>query len=383
MLVTLIVLWKIDVIYVNVAAPVEKSKEILGKDEVSVLLELEYPKLGDDLQVAYTMYGKPKYESINQKDFVLQKEENKEIYIKHNEENQIESFDFFVKGDKDKFQVLGEKLLPTGSSFLDENHEEEEKKNDTFRYTSIEYKDSYYYRLPEEQGIATIVVSNRVSELFEESKKDDAPSYNIEVSLMTDYEFNNLMSSRQISDDEATISVHEETNSDNGEASEYTNTEMNAPIGEEFDEAAIASNNEKIKHPDFLPNAQNGVIAGINISLKGPIGPIIENQIGQPDWRIGSEGGYILMYKDYQAGFGVPYDYEEYPESLIHSYHLPIYLKEEEIIQSLGEPISKEFSEVDNGYYMYYQVGDYELFFEKDSDDPAEGYYLVRMKGRF
>lgn len=89
------------------------------------------------------------------------------------------------------------------------------------------------------------------------------------------------------------------------------------------------------------------------------------------------------MYKDYQAGFGVPYDYEEYPESLIHSYHLPIYLKEEEIIQSLGEPISKEFSEVDNGYYMYYQVGDYELFFEKDSDDPAEGYYLVRMKGRF
>lgn len=71
-----------------------KSKEILGKDEVSVLLELEYPKLGDDLQVAYTMYGKPKYESINQKDFVLQKEENKEIYIKHNEENQIESFDF-------------------------------------------------------------------------------------------------------------------------------------------------------------------------------------------------------------------------------------------------------------------------------------------------
>lgn len=49
-LVTLIVLWKLDVIYVNVAAPVEKSKEILGKDEVSVLLEIEYPKIGDDLQ---------------------------------------------------------------------------------------------------------------------------------------------------------------------------------------------------------------------------------------------------------------------------------------------------------------------------------------------
>lgn len=72
---------------------------------------------------------------------------------------------------------------------------------------------------------------------------------------MTEYEFNNLMSSRQISDDEATIPVHDETNSDNGEASEYTNTETHPPIGEEFDEAAIASNNEKIKHPDFLPNA--------------------------------------------------------------------------------------------------------------------------------
>lgn len=28
---------------------------------------------------------------------------------------------------------------------------------------------------------------------------------------------------------------------------------------------------------------------------------------GQSDWRTGSEGGYSLMYKEYQIGFGVPY----------------------------------------------------------------------------
>ncbi|WP_400243746.1 hypothetical protein AB3U99_21310 [Niallia sp. JL1B1071] len=51
--------------------------------------------------------------------------------------------------------------------------------------------------------------------------------------------------------------------------------------------------------------------------------PIIENKIGQPDWRVATEGGYLIYYDDYQARFGVPYDYEEYSDSPINSYTFP------------------------------------------------------------
>lgn len=387
-LLTLFVLWKLDVIYVNVSAPVEKSKEILGKDELSSLLKLEYPQLGEDIQAAYSLYGEPKFESDGQKDFWLLEEEGKELYISYDTEERIESFDLYVEGDKEEIRSLGERFLPVGSSFIDENHEEEERKNNTFRYTSTVYADSYYYNLPEEQGYATIVISNRESDLFSEEEEDDSPSYNLEVSVTTEWDDVNEWNQGPLND--SSEDVQEDNDAYAEESSEFMEEEIGVSSNEidpttvpEFDPSAILLNNDKVKHADFLPNAIQGIIAGINVSLQAPIGPIIESQIGQPDWRLESEGGYILMYKDYQAGLGVSYDYEDYPESPINSYYLPIDLTEEEIIQSLGEPTSQEYSEVGSGYYLYYQFEEYTLFFEKSSDDSTERYYSATLKGSY
>ncbi|MGN8844783.1 hypothetical protein ACTNDN_18420 [Niallia sp. HCP3S3_B10] len=376
-LLTLVILWKLDVIYLNISAPVEKSKEILGKDEVSLLLELEYPKLGEDIQVAYSLYGEPIYESNGQKDFLLLKEERETIYINYDQKEKIEAMNFYIDGAKEEIRSLGEKLLPTDSSFLDEDHEEKERKNDALHYTTTDYKEIYYYRLTEEQGYAMIMISNSITDFFGEEEEGEFPNYHVVVSKITGFDLYGVNDW----DEGPLEEVKEEDHYDDVlESSESEAGELDSAEAVELDQSAALLNNEKIRHSDFLPNAKNGMIAGIDISLHDPIGSLIEDQIGQPDWRVSTEGGYLIYYDDYQAGFGVPYDYEEYSDSPINSYYLPIFLTGDEIIEYLGKPTSQDYSEVSSGYYLYYDLGEYKLFFEKNTDEPAERYYSVELR---
>lgn len=138
-----------------------------------------------------------------------------------------------------------------------------------------------------------------------------------------------------------------------------------------FDEEAIQSNNEKIKDPEFLSLASKGQIKGINVPLHVPIGPAIENQIGNPDSVVETEGGYYLMYNECHCGFGVGDGYKEYPEIPISSYYLPINLSREDIIHYLGEPNEEGYSEVDSGYYLYYDLGEYKLFVDQSVSEPT------------
>lgn len=366
LILALLVLWNLQVFKINDLSEAVKEEDV-EEDVLSILLNLEYPQLGDNIQEAQSLYGEPTSEVDGQKTFQLSGKVENEIAIYYDQADAITSLKFNVAGDKENIHSLAEKLLPSGFTSVEGNVEQADSQN------------SYYYRLAE--GFAEILINKANGE------------YTIEVAYLTETEFNSATNQEvKATEEEKTTQGNTETQEDNesqeaintpkpteSDSEEVKETEP-APTKNtgEFDAASAQINNQKIKDPDFLANGKIGIVKGIDVALKSTVGAMMESH-GKPDWVVAVEGGYQLMYKNYHIGFGTPHEYVQDPKTPISSYYLPINLSEKEVIQSLGEPIAKEYSEQDGSYLLYYDLGNYKLYFSKNTDNPAETYKSVKL----
>ena len=380
LILALLVLWKLDVFNNNESSPVVKEEKV-EKDELSILLDLEYPQLGDNIQEAHTLYGEPKSETNGQKNSQLSEKIEKEISINYTQNDVITSLNFNVDGDKEKIKILAERLLPSGYTRVEDSEQSSDSQN------------SFYYRLPE--GYAVILINNDAIE--SEDKKNTGNK--VEVAYLSESEFNSATNQDDNASEEETTQGNAETQEDKVPQKENQSQEANtspessqdesqtdketepSPTKNtgEFDVTSAQINNQKVKHPDFLTNAKQGIIQGIDVALLSTVGSMMESH-GQPDWIVEVDGGSDLMYKNLHMGFGVPHEYDEDPQTPITTYYLPINITEKEVIQSLGEPTSKDYSELNGSYLLYYDLGNHELFFNKDTDNPEETYKSVKLK---
>ena len=97
----------------------------------------------------------------------------------------------------------------------------------------------------------------------------------------------------------------------------------------------------------------------------------------KPDWVSGAEGGFTLMYESYHAGFGIGYDYQEFPEMPFVAIYLPIELSYDEMIRYLGKPTEDGISELSGDRYLFYQLGDYTLWAE--SSETSEIFTFIEL----
>lgn len=369
----LLVLWKLEVFKINDSSEAVKEENV-EEDVLSILLNLQYPQLGDNIQEAQSLYGEPTSEADGQKAFQLSGKAENEIALYYDQADAITSLKFNVAGDKEKIHSLAEKLLPSGFTLVKGNGEEADNQN------------SYYYRLAD--GFAEILINKANG-----SSAGNNPDYTIEVEYLTETEFNSATNQEdKEAEEEKTTQGNTETQEDNESQEAITTPKPTESDSEEvketepsptkntgdFDAASAQINNQKVKDPDFLVNAKKGIVQEIDVALKSTVGAMMESH-GQPDWVVAVEGGYQLMYKTYHIGFGTPHEYVQDPKTPISSYYLPINLSEKEVIQSLGEPIAKEYSEQDGSYLLYYDLGNYKLYFYKNTDDPAETYKSVKL----
>ncbi len=382
-LVTLVVLWKLDVIILN-AEPVvsEKVKKVARVDELSKLLDLEYPRLGDPLEQAHELLGEVAFESEDQIDFyILEQQETLYVEFKNDDfsnESFITSMHLYTEGAIEDIQKLGEKMLPKGYSFVEKDYSELEDRNETFRYTKTNFENTFVYELPEHDSYAVVQISRSTNDLVPEKVKEEMPEqpirYSLEVFLIEDLEQFELELGTE---ENLVIESSEEVVVEDQDFTENYEMTSNQP----FNDDIVQRNNNIVGERDFLALASQGRIKGIDVSVGAPIGPTIENVIGMPEEEWESHGGKLLIYNSSGYGLGVDYEYETYPESLVYSLYLPIELAYYELIQSLGEPEEEGQSEVDSRYYLYYQSGDYSIYVNSSGGSSAS-FDSITLKGR-
>jgi len=363
-LVTLVVLWKLDVIILN-AEPVvsEKVEKVAGVDEFSKLLDLEFPRLGGPMAQAHDLLGEIAFESEDQIDFYILEQEEK-LYVEYQKdqnssEDIIISMHLYTEGEIKDIQKLGEKMLPEGYSFFKSDYSESEDRNESFRYTETNYEETFIYELPNLKSYAAVQVTHSTSDLFSDKEKEEMPEkpiiYRMEVFLVEDLEEFELEVGTEedvVTEGSEEVVVEEQDSAENNEQTR----------DQPFNDEVVQRNNNIVGEGDFLSFASKGMINGIDVSVGAPIGPTIENVIGMPEEEWESHGGKLLIYSNNGYGLGVDYEYEAYPESPVYSIYLPIELTYDELIQSLGEPEEEGQSEVDSRYYLYYQAGDYSIY---------------------
>lgn len=179
-LLTLVVLWKLDVIILN-AEPVvsEKVKKVAGVNELSKLLDLEYSRLGDPVEQAHDLLGEIAFESEGQIDFYILEQEEK-LYVEYQKdqyssEDIITSMHLYTEGEIKDIKKLGEKMLPEGYSFVKSDYSESEDRNESFRYTETNYEDTFIYELPNLNSYAAVQISHSTSDLVPEKVKEEMP----------------------------------------------------------------------------------------------------------------------------------------------------------------------------------------------------------------
>ena len=401
-LVTLFVLWKLDIIFLNVPALTQSEMKEQHEDKLSNLLGLEYPRIGDDLQIAYNLYPDVAFESRDQIDFQIGEHDTLYVHFKKEQDRDlIDHLQLYESGNLDQIRRLGEKMLPEGSVFISENYTQAEDRNETFRYTKLEHENQYFYEYGEEQ-YAVITISYDESDLIPEKEPIESLTKTLEVTFLKELPVDSVgdpVEFTHLQEEEAREQVelvnegssHEsgfeiaEEDFDNmqlefvgtDEESNELEAGMDGLNQGSFSLVSIQVNNERLKDPEFLSYAAQGEIKGIDVPLGAANGPYRESVIGQPDWVSGAEGGFTLMYESYHAGFGIGYDYQEFPEMPFVAIYLPIELSYDEMIRYLGKPREDGISELSGDRYLFYQLGDYTLWAE--SSETSEIFTFIEL----
>ncbi len=268
-LVTLVVLWKLDVIILN-AEPVvsEKVKKVARVDELSKLLDLEYPRLGGPMEQAHELLGEVAFESEDQIDFyILEQQETLYVEFQNDEfsnESFITSMHLYTEGEIEDILKLGEKMLPEGYSFVEQDYSELEDRNETFRYTKTNFENTFVYELPELDSYAAVQISHSTNDLVPEKVKEEMPEqpirYSLEVFLIEDLEEFELELGTE---ENLVIESSEEVVVEEQDSTENYEVTSNQPINDDI----VQRNNNIVRERDFLALAAQGRIKGIDVSV--------------------------------------------------------------------------------------------------------------------
>lgn len=248
--VTIFVLSRLGIIFVN-TPEFEKGKELLKVDDLSQLLELDYPKIGEDIQEAYNLFGEVDFETDNEIDFHIL-DGRKTIFIEYkNETNTIDQMEIFsVNGDLEEVRVLGEKMLPEGYELISEDHFTEEDKNEIGRYNITEFFNDYFYKVKDTGDMVRIRLYQRVTDLIEEPDLNEPIEFDVVVSYSSENEVG--LNENNIIDVNTTVEI------DSNEESETTHNSDSIAKEEQREEKQ--QNEEKQQYeakatPEDLANA--------------------------------------------------------------------------------------------------------------------------------
>jgi hypothetical protein len=242
--VTIFVLSRMGIIFVN-TPEFEKGKELLKVDNLSQLLELDYPKIGEDIQEAYNLFGEVDFETDNEIDFNIL-DGRKTVFIEYkNETNTIEQMEIFsVNGELEEVRVLGEKMLPDGYELISEDHFTKEDKNEIGRYNITEFFNDYFYEIKDTGNVVRIRLHQRVTDLIEEPDPNEPIEFDVVVSYSSENEVG--LDENNIIDVNTTVEI------DSSEESETSQKSVSIAKEEQREEK---QQNEAAATPEDLANA--------------------------------------------------------------------------------------------------------------------------------
>ncbi|MHA6259525.1 hypothetical protein ACXYMX_06370 [Sporosarcina sp. CAU 1771] len=370
---TLFILGKMGI--VNFDMPIldkgfENGKVVLKIDEVSKLSKLEYPRIGQDMNKAYSMFRDVAFESGDQVDFYLLGDRQK-IFVNYDPDtNRIDAMGIYVEGDISEIRSIGEKMLPFSNYYLYEESYSTEERNELARYTKIHDVSEYYYELPEQSLYGLITISRSTNDLFGKVDPSSNEDYKIEVSFVGEENIGLNHSLNGSADGEPVNPEVTESSTEQGfeneNTSEYYYGENTNDIYYDDEENEVQVDAERSADwevsekpivridEDLLYGVGLGLINGINVYLGENIEDVI-SRLGEPiiDHSIPAFGTVSLGYDGYVIQ-GAEVNGITVNNSIIQ----PM-LSMEEVKEELGEPIEEWRSR--DYLHMYYKVGNYYL----------------------
>lgn len=114
---------------------------------------------------------------------------------------------------------------------------------------------------------------------------------------------------------------------------------------------------------EFMSYASKGQIKGIEFGINAPKEKVLQ-QWGEPH-KTGSWQVPYCSWFDYFYFFANPG--ERVSAIRIGGGTIPYTL--EQVRNALGKPVSEGANDVENGWYLYYQAGDYEIYFNAEDEN--------------
>lgn len=229
---TILVLWKMEVLALDLSKVKDKKEEVLQEDELSLLIMQKYPKIGDHVEQAHELFDDAIFESESQIDFdFLNHKET--IYVHFNPDTSVihELEMYSLRGEINKIRLLGEKMLPKGFSFEREDKSTEERENKTFRYTETNYFNDYYYKLSSGE-YALIQISNHTSDLVRDPDVEPPEiTYTLTVSFVNDVEELSTVEETIVEETNSNQEVNEQ-NEANDSSISMSDTEVSDAVSE-------------------------------------------------------------------------------------------------------------------------------------------------------
>ncbi|GAA0336557.1 hypothetical protein GCM10008967_28650 [Bacillus carboniphilus] len=125
---------------------------------------------------------------------------------------------------------------------------------------------------------------------------------------------------------------------------------------EQFNELDVSTNNSLLQKTNFKEITLNQVnIPNVDVPLDISAQTLMKNYMGLPNWKLESQGSYILMYEECLCGFNVGFQYDKKPYIEVAGYFVPLEdISGDEIKAALGEPIFFEESQTVSSYTLGY-----------------------------
>ncbi|MDQ0877504.1 hypothetical protein QFZ77_006163 [Paenibacillus sp. V4I3] len=125
---------------------------------------------------------------------------------------------------------------------------------------------------------------------------------------------------------------------------------------------------------DFLTSASEGKIKGIEFGIGSNKKDVIQKW-GEPQ-KTGSWQTQYYSWFDYYYFFGNP----DESVSAIRIGGDTVKCTVDELKKAIGEPKDEGLNDIESGWYLYYEAGDYQVFFNADTKNGLIKYMSLKMK---
>ena len=125
---------------------------------------------------------------------------------------------------------------------------------------------------------------------------------------------------------------------------------------------------------DFLASASEGKINGIEFGIGSNKNDVIQKW-GEPQ-KTGSWQTKYYSWFDYYYFFGNP----DESVSAIRIGGDTIKCTVDELKKAIGEPKDEGVNDIESGWYLYYEAGEYQVFFNADTKNGVIKYMSLKMK---